>query len=230
MIAKFRKAEPVHELVFVDGSVVLVSAHDGVLEHQGIQIGLPKIDPRLQINSAGSVGIVDRVLDLGVGIPVPLEMLARRESVQSIGVPQITLPIRGTLDSPYVDWKGLRHDSADLLTLISAALGDEAPGTAAAIGALSGVAEGNADQAIGAAIDLIRELRQKRQERKKASAGASATSGATGTGAPTANDPFFDASSEDAARANNNPEETSAPRRPLRDALKNLLNGRERNP
>ncbi|MFN7734232.1 MAG: hypothetical protein ACK5OB_20215 [Pirellula sp.] len=230
MIAKFRKAEPVHELVFVDGSVVLVSAHDGVIEHQGVQIGLPKIDPRLQINSAGNVGIVNRVLDLGVGIPVPLEMLARRESVQSIGVPQITLPIRGTLDSPYVDWKGLRHDSADLLTLISAALGDEAPGTAAAIGALSGVAEGNADQAIGAAIDLIRELRQKRQERKKSSAGAAASSGVAGNGIPTANDPFLDASAEDTSKSNNTPEDASAPRRPLRDALKNLLNGRDRNP
>jgi hypothetical protein len=207
MIARFRQKESEHELVFVDGSIIQLQAKDGKLEHRGVQVGLPKIDPRLQMSSSGSVGLLDRALDLGVGIPVPLELLARRESVQSIGIPQMTLPIRGTLDSPVVDWKALRHDSADLLSLISAALGEEAPGTAAAMDALSGLSEGKADQAIGAAIDVIKELRLRRQERRQQS------------GQPTTPVVPID-QRQDAP-------ESSAPagRRPLRDALKGLLRG-----
>jgi hypothetical protein len=215
MIARFRKKEPAHELVFVDGSVVQVTAHDGRIEHRGVQIGLPRIDPRLQLTSAGTVGILDRTIDIGVGIPVPLELLARRESVQSLGIPQITLPIRGTLDSPFLDWKEFRGESADLLALISAALGDEAPGTASALDALSGITEGKTDQAIGAAIDVIRELRQRRQERLKQAAEKDAELV-----------PIDNSNGQKSDRGNEN----SGSRRPLRDALKGLLNGRDRNP
>ena len=207
MIARFRQKESEHELVFVDGSIIQLQAKDGKLEHRGVQVGLPKIDPRLQMSSSGSVGLLDRTLDMGVGIPVPLELLARRESVQSIGIPQMTLPIRGTLDSPVVDWKALRHDSADLLSLISAALGEEAPGTAAAMDALSGLSEGKADQAIGAAIDVIKELRLRRQERRQQSE------------QPTT--PVVPIDQRQDAPESSPP----AGRRPLRDALKGLLRG-----
>ena len=208
MISRFRKTQIPQELVFIDGSVIQVQMADGRVEHQGVQVGFPKVDQRLQLSSSGSVGLVDRQLDLGLGIPVPLEMLARRESVQQIGVPQVTLPVRGTIDSPYVDWKSLRGDSADLLSLVSAALGDEAPGTAAIIDAASGLASGNADEAIGAAVDLIKELRARRQERKAMSA-SQKDPGALG--------PIDQTSSE--------PTKPEAPRRPLRDALKNILGG-----
>lgn len=207
MIARFRQKESVHELVFVDGSIIQLQAKDGKIEHRGVQVGLPKVDPRLQMSSSGSVGLIDRELDIGVGIPVPLELLARRESVQAIGIPQMTLPIRGTLDSPVVDWKALRHDSADLLSLISAALGEDAPGTAAAMDALSGLSEGKADQAIGAAIDVIKELRQRRQVRRQQS------------GQPTT--PVVPIDQPQVTPESNAP----TGRRPLRDALKGLLRG-----
>lgn len=201
MLSRMRKTELPQELVFIDGSVIQVQLADGRVEHQGVQVGFPKVDQRLQLTSAGSVGLVDREINVGLGIPVPLEMLARRESVQQIGVPQVTLPVRGTIDSPYVDWKSLRGDSADLLTLVSAALGDEAPATAALIEAASGVTGGKADEAIGAAVDMIKELRQRRQERK----------------AKSAIQPI-DEKSQD-------PSKQEAPKRPLRDALKNILGG-----
>jgi hypothetical protein len=179
-----------------------------------VQVGFPKIDPRLQLSTSGTVGLVDRQIDLGLGVPVPLEMLARRESVQQIGVPQVTLPVRGTIDSPFVDWKALRGDSADLLSLVSAALGDEAPGTAALIDLASGVTDGKADEAIGAAVDLIKELRARRLERK----------------ARTDTEPRTDAkipggSLQEIDGSGTDPTKTEAPRRPLRDALKNILGG-----
>ena len=203
MIARFRNKEVVNELVFVDGSLIEITLGDERVLHKGVQVGLPKLDPRLQITSSGSVGLVDKSLEVQLGIPVPVELFAKRDSVKQIGIPQVILPVRGTLESPSVDWTAMRHDSADLLTLISAALGNEAPGTAAAVDALSGLAGGDADQAIGAAVDVLKELRRRRQERAK-QAEANPASGPNRT-------------NEDAPQP--------PARKPLRDALKNILNG-----
>jgi len=208
MISRLRKTEIPQELVFIDGSIIQVKLAEGRVEHQGVQVGFPRIDQRLQLSSAGTVGLIDKEISIGLGIPVPLEMLARRESVQQIGVPQVTLPVRGTIESPYVDWKSLRGDSADLLSLVSAALGDEAPGTAALIEVASGVTGGNADEAIGAAVDLIKELRQRRLQRKARSAEDS--------------DPGRIQPIDQKSAPSDKPE---TPRRPLRDALKNILGG-----
>ena len=223
MIAKLRKTEIPQELVFIDGSVIQVQLADGRVEHRGVQVGFPKIDQRLQLSTSGTVGLVDRQIDLGLGVPVPLEMLARRESVQQIGVPQVTLPVRGTIDSPFVDWKSLRGESADLLSLVSAALGDEAPGTAALIDLASGVTDGKADEAIGAAVDLIKELRARRLERKAR----------TNTESQNGSLKQIDGRQIDGQEINaqeidgsgKDPTKTEAPRRPLRDALKNILGG-----
>jgi len=208
MISRLRNTQIPQELVFIDGSIIQVALAEGRVEHQGVQVGFPKIDQRLQLSTSGSVGLVDRQLDVGLGIPVPLEMLARRESVQQIGVPQVTLPVRGTIESPYVDWKSLRGDSADLLSLVSAALGDEAPGTAAIIDVASGVTSGKADEAIGAAVDLIKELRQRRLERKAKSSSQ-----------------FDPGPIQPIDQKSNEPSKSDSPRRPLRDALKNILGG-----
>lgn len=212
MISRLRKTEIPQELVFIDGSIIQVQLAEGRVEHQGVQVGFPKIDQRLQLSTSGTVGLIDRELSVGLGIPVPLEMLARRGSVQQIGVPQVTLPVRGTLDSPYVDWKALRGDSADLLSLVSAALGDEAPGTAALIDVASGLTEGKADEAIGAAVDLIKELRQRRQDRKARSSSGSSSRSDPGVLQP------IDQKSDESSKQ-------EPPRRPLRDALKNILGG-----
>lgn len=223
MIAKLRKTDIPPELVFIDGSVIQVQLADGRVEHRGVQVGFPKIDQRLQLSTSGTVGLVDRQIDLGLGVPVPLEMLARRESVQQIGVPQVTLPVRGTIDSPFVDWKSLRGESADLLSLVSAALGDEAPGTAALIDLASGVTDGKADEAIGAAVDLIKELRARRLERKartdtQAQSGSLKQIDGQHIDGQEINALEIDGSGKD-------PTKTEAPRRPLRDALKNILGG-----
>jgi hypothetical protein len=220
MIAKLRKTDIPQELVFIDGSVIQVQLADGRVEHRGVQVGFPKIDQRLQLSTSGTVGLVDRQIDLGLGVPVPLEMLARRESVQQIGVPQVTLPVRGTIDSPFVDWKALRGDSADLLSLVSAALGDEAPGTAALIDLASGVTDGKADEAIGAAVDLIKELRARMLERKARTDTEPRADAKTRTDSkiPGGSLQEIDGSGKD-------PTKTEAPRRPLRDALKNILGG-----
>lgn len=169
-LARMRNRDPVHELVFVDGSRIDLSLANQRITHSGLRFGLPKIDPRLQIASSGSVGTNDRSLDLNVELPIPVESLARRDNVKSLGIPTINLPVRGTLDDPQPDWSVMRDESAVVLAAIQEQLSEEAPGTAAAIGALSGVVGGDADQAIKAAADLANELIERRRAAKEEAA------------------------------------------------------------
>ncbi len=167
MLAKMRRKEAQHELVFVDGSQIQIQVAEGRVHHEGLQFGLPKVDERLQIATEGSVGLKDRSLAMIVHLPIPLEQLARRDSVKQLGVPTLPLPIGGTLDKPEVRLADMRGDAAQLLGMIREQLAEDSPGSAAAIGALEGLAEGKADVAIEATIDLLKELRDRRREAKE---------------------------------------------------------------
>jgi hypothetical protein len=170
VLAKLRGREPLQEIVFVDGSQIEVGLAQQKVLHSGLQFGLPKVDPRLQISSRGTVGLVDRSLDLQVRIPIPVENIARREAVQALGVPTIEMPIKGTLDDPKPDWLALRGSTGLLLQTIQSQLAEDAPGTAAAIGVLEGLASGEADEVIVAATDLAKELLERRRAAKEAEA------------------------------------------------------------
>jgi len=82
--------------------------------------------------------------------------------------------------------------------MMAGQLDGEAPITSAVLNTLGGVAEGQADEAIAAAADLIRSIREKRQKAKEQSA---------------TNPPDVKQS----------PEEETANRRPLLDSLRKAL-------
>ncbi len=167
-ISKLRGKSGQHELVFVDGSILAIEMKDQRVTHRGLQLGLPRIDPRLQLTSSGTVGLVDKSLALELEVPLPVEQFARREEVRALGVPTMTLPIGGSLDEPIVDWNAMRGEGADILGLIRERLASEAPGTAAAIGALEGIADGNADEAISAAVEFVRRIGEARKAKRSA--------------------------------------------------------------
>ncbi len=167
-IGRVRGREFPHELVFVDGSEVQVQVADGRVHHEGLEFGFPKMDERFQIATSGDVGLKDKSLDLIVQVPVPVEQIARRESVQQLGVPTLKLPITGTLDEPKLNWNAMRGDATALLGTIKTALGDDAPTTAKVVGAIESLAGGEADQTISAAVDLIQQLRERRQANQAA--------------------------------------------------------------
>ncbi len=171
-IARLRGRDAFHELVFVDGSVIDVAVSQGKVKHSGLEFGFPKMDSRFQIATSGTVGIEDKSLDLLVQVPVPIEQLARRESVQQLGVPTLKLPITGTLDQPHLNWDAMRGDAATLLGSIQSALGEDAPTTAKIVGALEGLAGGQADEAISATVDLIEQIRERRKAKQQAAAAA----------------------------------------------------------
>ncbi len=67
---------------------------DGRLHHEGLRIGLPDIDPELQLTSRGSVGL-DKTLDLFVELP-RLDPVQRKEKGPA------KCHITGTIDNPHI--------------------------------------------------------------------------------------------------------------------------------
>jgi hypothetical protein len=204
LLAKVRKKEPHHELVFVDGSQIKVDVRDSRVTHSGLQVGLPRIDPRFQLETTGSVGMVDKTLELLLQVPIPVEQLASRDQIKAMGVPTIGLPIGGTLDDPQIQWSHMREDSAELIGAMRTKLEKEAPATAAVLGALEGLAGGEADQAISAAVDLFKEFRNRRQASKETA----------------------DAESPQSIEPPTTQGSVPKSRRPVRDALRDFLRGK----
>lgn len=202
-IAALLGRDAVAEIVLVDGSIADVSMSESVIHHQGMKIGLPKLDPRLQLTSEGNVSLADRSLDLLVTIPIPIELLARREAVRELGVPMIGLPIRGKLGSPELVWSQLRGESGGVIGAIGGQLAGESPTTAKIINALGGVVGGEADGAIRFSLEAIRSIRQRLADRDESPSPAGDNDQADGN----------DSESPDADKA--------APRRqPIRDSLR----------
>ncbi|MDX1928506.1 MAG: hypothetical protein SFV81_18395 [Pirellulaceae bacterium] len=200
LIARLRGVESQHELVFVDGSQIEIGMKDAQVTHQGLQVGLPRVDSRLQFESAGSVGLVDKQLALKLQVPMPVEQLARRDQVKELGVPKLTIPIGGTLDEPKVNFEELRNESAALLAVIRSRVADEAPATAAALGALEAAAGGDLDETIAAGVDFVKDLRERRRAAKAAAEAQ-----------PTSDSPV-------------------EPKRPIIDGVRSLLRGNRKEP
>jgi hypothetical protein len=193
LISRLRKKPASFELVFVNGTQVDVEMENQRITHSGLEAGLPRVDERLQFSSSGSVGIVDRSLDLMLLVPVPVQQIARREAVQELGVPKLRVPVGGTLDAPVFDWNLMRKDSGLLLAMMAGQLDGEAPITSAVLNTLGGVAEGQADDAIAAAADLIRSIREKRQKAKEDAANHPPDGNQPPEDEPTTRRPFLDA-------------------------------------
>lgn len=164
LLARLRNKPAALELVFVDGSEIEVAIQDRRVFHSGLEAGLPKVDERLQFSSSGSVGIEDRSLDMTLLVPVPVEQIAMREKVKELGVPRLRVPVGGTLDQPQVDWNLMRKDSALVLAMMAGQLEGDAPILSNIVGSLGNVAEGQADEAIAAAAELLKSIRDRRKQ------------------------------------------------------------------
>ena len=88
---------------------------DRRVSHEGLTFGvpLPKSDERLDIESAGSVGLDDRSLQLKLSLPLPQEMPADRPMLKALAGKKLGLSIGGTLDKPEVDMDGTLRSTVE---------------------------------------------------------------------------------------------------------------------
>jgi hypothetical protein len=167
VVAKLSGRNEPHELVFMENSRVAVKMSERRVSHEGLKFGLPRVDPRLQFASAGTVGIEDKSLDLNLTVPVPLALMARREEVRALGVPTMNVPVRGKLGEAVVDWAEMRGDGADILGMIRGKVAGDSPALAGALKTLEGITGGQTDQAIATGVELFKMLREARQATSK---------------------------------------------------------------
>jgi hypothetical protein len=166
-IARWLQRSDSGKLQLVADSRISFELADQRMYHEGLAFGLPELDPRLIFESRGSVG-ADRSLDMEVLVPVPLELLARRDSVRELGIPQLTVPVRGTLDAPQVDFSAVISDVGSMLGNIGTQLesSGEAPGLSAVFRAIDQASNQGDPQAITASLgDVFKAVRERRQQR-----------------------------------------------------------------
>lgn len=85
-----------------DNSTVQFEIRDGKVFHEGVEFGLPRVDPELVVRTAGSVSFDDR-LDLTIQLPIPLQLIADGPIAKAITNNSLTVLAKGTLANPQLE-------------------------------------------------------------------------------------------------------------------------------
>lgn len=86
--------------------------------HRGLEFGIPLKKPgqRLDVQSEGSVGLVDRSLDVKLTLPIPADLPQDRPLVAALAGKQISLGVGGVLGDPKVIFDGsIKAAAGDVL-------------------------------------------------------------------------------------------------------------------
>ena len=88
---------------------------DRRVRHEGLKFGLPlpKTEERLDVESAGSVGLDDRSLELRLSLPLPTQMPEDRPLLKALAGKKLGLSIGGTLEKPEVDMDGTLRSTVE---------------------------------------------------------------------------------------------------------------------
>jgi len=131
-VVPFEKPQ-VSTLRISESSDIHFGLADRRVRHEGLKFGvpLPKTGERLDVESAGSVGLDDRSLELRLSLPLPTQMPEDRPLLKTLAGKKLGLSIGGTLDMPEVDMDGTLRSTVE--GIVGRALpGKEATGDAAA--------------------------------------------------------------------------------------------------
>jgi len=86
--------------------------------HKGLEFGVPLAKPgqRLDVQSSGSVGLDDKVLDLKFALPIPGDLPADRPLLAALAGKSISIGIGGVLGEPKVNFDGsIRATAGDVV-------------------------------------------------------------------------------------------------------------------
>lgn len=114
-VVPVEKKPQLSNLRISDSSDIHFALADRRVSHEGLKFGvpLPKSDERLDIESAGSVGLDDRSLQLKLSLPLPKEMPEDRPMLKTLAGKKLGLSIGGTLDKPEVDMDGTLRSTVE---------------------------------------------------------------------------------------------------------------------
>ena len=93
-----KDVEAIH---LADESKISFHVRDGLVWHDGVEFGLPRVSPDLVVRSAGSVSF-DEQIDLTVEIPTPLHLIADGAFAKALMGRSLVLKSTGTLEKPEV--------------------------------------------------------------------------------------------------------------------------------
>ena len=89
-------------ITFSDENIVQFQIRDGMVWHDGVEFGLPRVSEDLVVRTSGSVSL-DESLDLTIDIPMPLHLIADGPIAQALTDKVLTLQAGGTLTDPKVE-------------------------------------------------------------------------------------------------------------------------------
>ena len=106
-----------------ENSVVQFQVRDGLVWHEGVEFGLPKVSPDLVVRTSGSVSF-DEELDLHIDVPMPLHLIAAGPIAEALTDKSLVLHATGKLSDPQVK---IDDDDflANLLSNIGSRLAEE---------------------------------------------------------------------------------------------------------
>ncbi len=138
-----------------DDSEIHFQIRDGMVWHDGVEFGLPRVSEDLVVRTSGSVAFDER-MDLDIDIPMPLHLVADGPLAQALTDKSLTLKAKGTLSNPEVD-----VNDGDLVGRLVQELGQQfADGERPVAGILKGIREvigGGRQDGPTAAADLSPE-------------------------------------------------------------------------
>lgn len=91
-----------------DESHIAFRVADRKVWHEGLAFGvpLPRIGERLDLKSSGSVGLVDKALDLKLELPLPAKLPSDKPVLAALAGRTLSVRVGGILGEPRVDFDG----------------------------------------------------------------------------------------------------------------------------
>ena len=147
-----------------DNTVVQFQIRDGMVWHEGVEFGLPRVSEDLVIRTSGSVSF-DEQLDLTIDIPLPLHLIASGPLSRALREKVVSLHATGPLEKPEVKLKD-EDLVTDLLGSIVGELSKEEQPVQSVFRGIREAIRGDGDEPIKRATPMLDRLRDRIRNRR----------------------------------------------------------------
>lgn len=146
----------IESIHLADNSAVKFQMRDGMVWHDGVEFGLPRVSKDLVVRTSGSVAF-DETIDMTIDLPMPLHLISDGPLARALTDKALSLRTTGTLKDPKV----AIEDDDFVGKLLSDVTGEMANGEQPIRGVFQGLRDalsgrrGNGDATDGASLDGV---------------------------------------------------------------------------